>query len=137
MQFDLVLYLHVPGILAKNMCVSINYFCSNSIIAKHLKPITTTITGHMKSHSQAHHFSQWSQLTHTQFIQLIITRYWLKCPFSHTTICMFCIGPVLFNKHLNWLIQYACHALAYVSSITFLCGLYNIHSFPHWPTSFQ
>jgi hypothetical protein len=34
-QFDVVLYLHVPGILQKKyLCVSINCNCFNSIIAK-------------------------------------------------------------------------------------------------------
>ena len=35
LQFDMVSYLHVPGILAKNnSCVSINCNCSNSMLAK-------------------------------------------------------------------------------------------------------
>ena len=50
MQFDVVLYLHVPGMLAKKSYVSIYCNCSNSIIAKNLKPITTTITFYMKSY---------------------------------------------------------------------------------------
>ena len=36
-KFDVVSYLHVPGISAKNhLCVSINCNCSNSILAKNI-----------------------------------------------------------------------------------------------------
>ncbi len=65
------------------------------------------------------------------------THHWLKSPFSHTTICMFCIGHVLFNKYLNWLIQYACYALAYVSSTTHFIWLiqYIYMSFRRMPSA--
>ena len=88
--------------------------CSNSIISTHIKPTTTTITGHMQPYSQAHLVLQWSPVTHTQSIQLIITQYWLKSSFSWTIICMFfSLACACSINHLNLLLPYACLALDY------------------------
>ena len=35
-HFDVVLYLHVPGIIAKHLCASINCNCSNSRIKQNI-----------------------------------------------------------------------------------------------------
>ena len=75
------------------LCViRLNLNCSNSIIAKHLKP--TTITSHIESYSQAHNISQWSRVAYIQFIQLIKIHYWSISSYIHTTICMLAIAYV-------------------------------------------